>query len=314
MIRKTNAGNRRLPCRLTEDEKQQKTRELPGCIGDLKDLDSRLDDAKAIVKHLDKDRKAEAGRRDGIARIILDGQEERSVEFDQVLDYDNERVIEIRSDTQEVIGVRDMRETETQREMPFVGESVQGPEDLNEAVVHFFNRQGRAERLSVGGSKDEDGSDPAARLKRAIFDEPGVSFALVEVDDDTAALWALVHTGEVSLVAEHGGGEFARADSPDLTLDVMAMLANQPELGTEEGLPQGEIEVIRIDEDETVAELFDLALDEVSGDALKALYLEVVGKKPGRLGMAKMRIAILEARVDAATGDEPEVEPQPVED
>ena len=57
-------------------------------------------------------------------------------------------------------------------------------------------------------------------------------------EDLEPVLWALIHTGEVEVQRPE---LIYRAESPDLVLDVMRMLAEQPDLGTEDGLPEAEI-------------------------------------------------------------------------
>lgn len=165
MIRKSNAGTRRLMCRLTEPEKDQKRRELVACCGVVLDVEKRLEDAKATVKAINEELKEEQGRHDIVARCLVSGEEERSIEFDHVLDYDSSRVLETvpaeRLGRQgggiEVVGMRDMHDSELNMQLSFVGEEVQDAGELKRAVVLYFNRKGKAERVEVGRPAEDDG-------------------------------------------------------------------------------------------------------------------------------------------------------------
>ncbi len=80
-----------------------------------------------------------------------------------------------------------------------------------------------------------------------VFD----SFIDSETDEEllNSVLWAMIHTGELQVQYP---AVIYRASSPDLTCDVLAMIEAQPELGTEDGLPEDEIVLIPIGkEDET---------------------------------------------------------------
>ena len=155
MLKKKNAGTRRLPCRLTEEEAARYTTQLIGALGDIADVEKRISAQASYLKELKDELKDEEARRDKVGAILRKGEEERSVEFDEVLDYAQSRVIQIRADTGAVIQVLDM--DDQQLKMSFVGDAeVQNPEELEKAVVLYFNRGGKADRMETGSMEPEE--------------------------------------------------------------------------------------------------------------------------------------------------------------
>lgn len=123
---------------------------------------------------------------------------------------------------------------------------------------------------------DEPESDDAANLaetvKRAIFDSGAdglsddavfESFSDEGADDDLdRVLWALIHTGELQVQRPE---LIYRTSTPDLVLDVMRMLQDQPALGTEDGLPEAEIVAHRMVTKEEAKQVLEGASVEAEG-------------------------------------------------
>ncbi len=120
---------------------------------------------------------------------------------------------------------------------------------------------------------DESSADapPEANLARSIkisiheagydgLTDADLKFIYVtgDVEDDAVldrVVWALIHTGEIEVERP---GLIYRAETPELVLDIAAMLTAQPGLGTEEGLPEGQIVGIPIVTDDEVPDMVDV--------------------------------------------------------
>lgn len=108
---------RNLPCKLTEAEFLDRSRELASTTEDITTETARQTAQKAQMK---EDLAALAARQSRLARAVARGEEYRDVEISIEPDENALLVRTWRTDTQELLETRPMREDERQRVLPGV--------------------------------------------------------------------------------------------------------------------------------------------------------------------------------------------------
>jgi hypothetical protein len=110
----------KLPCKLTQGERELKTQELVRLEQDER---AKKDTKKAAVAVMNGDLKQVRADIDERVKELHEGTELRDVEVEQVYHYDKSKVDSVRRDTGEVISSREMDSYDRQETLP-------GDEDL----------------------------------------------------------------------------------------------------------------------------------------------------------------------------------------
>lgn len=155
MIIRRELQSRRLPCRLTEEEKIERCRDMAGAIGEQAEEQARVDNRAEALKLAKENLAHKAGRVASIGKVISSGTETRDVECRTILDYDKKTVVTQRTDTEAVVFVRNMNDSELQAEIYEDGQ-LADVETVRAAIQAFFNRGGDEAALTASGAEGEE--------------------------------------------------------------------------------------------------------------------------------------------------------------
>lgn len=134
--------SRRLPCRLSESENIAKCREQAGALEEQKEAEQRLETVKSRAKESKDALGIQEGRVAVIGKVITSNTETRDVDCAVIIDYVEKRVLTRRSDTGQIVSVRNMNDEELQMEVYPDGEEAD-PVTIAEIVKEYFsNRTG----------------------------------------------------------------------------------------------------------------------------------------------------------------------------
>jgi hypothetical protein len=158
IIVREHMSTRRLPCRLTEAQLDEKVRTLARVTRDEQQREGAVATASDALKTAKEELKAVQGERHRLADCITTGREERQVECDEVHDYRVSRVYTRRSDTGAIVGVRDMTDQELQMTILPDGTAMSA-EDLEEAVRLFFSSHPDLKSGEGEGTAPDEGAD-----------------------------------------------------------------------------------------------------------------------------------------------------------
>ena len=143
MIIRNRKLTRRLECRLTDDEIRGKLNELAASHERERQLEAELELAKAAVKQVKELIADESGLQSQTSKVVSDRHEERSVECEEIFDFESGRVAVRRLDTlpHVVVGVREM--TQAERQMVIARDSEQLDRHVADAIDVFERQMGR---------------------------------------------------------------------------------------------------------------------------------------------------------------------------
>ncbi len=161
MILKEKTQTRRLPVRLTKEEKIEKCLEVIGVLSEISEVEARLSGAKDLVKTIKEILDTHIARNHALADIVTSGQEDRPVDCDEIFDYMTSRVITRRCDTGAVISIRNMSDMELQpQQRLYEKEAPADREEIEGIVIDFLSRGGTADGKEIKEPADEPAGGP----------------------------------------------------------------------------------------------------------------------------------------------------------
>ena len=257
---------RTLPVRLTQEEMDQCAKDMAVLVKEEGAMEKKHKDITDALKEEKKGLKERIG---SVAQKLRTEHENRLVNVDIVLNDAENSVESIRRDTGEVIDSRPQTHDERQMRFPEVAETSKDDDRDLPTCIHAAIR---------------------AKANGATWEHLGEWFNDAPVGMVGGSTWAMIHTGELDENTDEQGEAFLTAPNAELRYDILAMLLNQPAIGTEQGVPGG-VDLILLKKTDVVDDVAKL-----SGDDLRTAYENETGKKAGSKREATLRKHLLAAR------------------
>lgn len=157
IIVRPNQLTRRLPCRLTPEELDQRVKEHARTLRDQREQEAHYEAKKAEAKTAKEGLDYVNGRLHISAETITTQREMRQIELDEVFDFDGNMVWQRRTDTGQMVDMRQM--TTDERQLSVADVEVDGDamseDELREAVSEFF--QNHPEKRPKEEKEEADG-------------------------------------------------------------------------------------------------------------------------------------------------------------